>query len=33
MSYIDAYINFISVTCRRHNAGVKRLNKKIKTVR
>ena len=33
MTYIDAYINCISVTCSPHNAGVKRLDRKIKTVR
>jgi len=27
------YINFISVACSPHNAGVKRLNRIIKTVR
>ena len=33
MPYIDAYINFISVTCSPHNAAVERLNRNIKTVR
>jgi len=33
VAYIDAYMNFVWVTCSPHNAGVKRLNRKIKTVR